>query len=51
MDTLQKPLPPEDVIVEDSGPSVTDAEPPPVEIDVDDAQIEEPRDDVFEKKF
>lgn len=51
----KKPLPPEDVIGEDSEPPVTEVEEPPkknpdmVEVDIDDAQIDEPRDDAFRK--
>jgi len=50
--TEKKPLPPDDVIREDSGPTVTEVPKPKrddVQIDVDDAMIEEPKDDVFEK--
>jgi hypothetical protein len=46
------PLPPEDVIREDSGPTVTDVpkrKSDAVSVDVDDAMIEEPKDDVFKK--
>jgi hypothetical protein len=45
-------IPPQDVIREDSGPPVTEIpkpKPTDVQIDIDDAQIEEPKDDVFEK--
>jgi hypothetical protein len=42
MATAKKRIPPEDVIHEDSGPDK-------VEIDVDDAQIQEPKDDAFKK--
>ena len=42
MATAKKRLPPEDVIHEDSGPDK-------VEVDIDDAQIEEPKDDAFKK--
>jgi hypothetical protein len=53
----KKPIPPQDVIREDSGPTITDTKtPPPADkrpkgekIDVDDAMIEEPKDDVFKK--
>ncbi len=51
----KKPIPPEDVIREESEPPVTETEEPPtkspqpVGIDIDDAQIEEPRDDAFRK--
>ena len=48
-------IPPEDVIREESEPPVIETEEPPkknpdtVEVDIDDAQIEEPRDDAFRK--
>lgn len=51
----KKPLSPEDVIREESEPPVTEIEEPPkknpdtVEVDIDDAQIEEPNDDAFRK--
>jgi hypothetical protein len=51
----KKSIPPEDVIREESEPPITDIEEPrrpkpdKVEIDIDDAQIEEPKDDVFRK--
>ena len=50
----KKRIPPEDVIREDSEPPITETEerpqkPPPISIDIDDAQIEEPKDDVFRK--
>jgi hypothetical protein len=53
MGTVKK-LPPEDVIREDSEPSVTEIKEPkkkPDEegVDIDDAQIEEPKDDAFRK--
>ena len=44
--------PPLDVIPEDSGPSLTDPKEPaksPGTVDVDDAQIEEPKDGAFKK--
>jgi hypothetical protein len=50
--TEKKPLPPEDVIQEDSGPPITDVPKPTrgdVQVDVDDAMIEESKDDVFKK--
>jgi hypothetical protein len=50
--TEKKPLPPQDVIREDSGPTITEVKKPPSEdkkIDVDDAMIEEPKDEVFKK--
>lgn len=51
----KKQLPPQDVIREESEPSITEIEEPPkknpdtVGVDIDDAQIEEPRDDAFRK--
>ena len=51
----KKPIPPEDVIREESEPPITEVEEPPkenpnpVEVDIDDAQIEEPKDNVFRK--
>jgi hypothetical protein len=51
----KKPIPPEDVIREESEPPITEVEEPPkknpnpVEVDVDDAQIDLPRDDAFRK--
>ena len=42
MPTAKKRIAPEDVIHEDSGPDE-------VEVDIDDAQIEEPKDDAFKK--
>jgi hypothetical protein len=45
-------IPPQDVIQEDCGPPVTEIpkpKPTDVQIDIDDAQIEEPKDDVFKK--
>jgi len=54
MITDKKPNAPVDIIPEDSGPPLTDIkEPkknPEVEgLDIDDAQIEEPKDDAFKK--
>ena len=55
MATTKKPIPPEDVIHEDSEPPITEVPEPPkknpdtVEVDIDDAQIEEPKDDAFRK--
>jgi len=48
----KRPIPPEDII--QSEPPITEVEEPPktpnpAEIDIDDAQIEEPRDDAFRK--
>jgi hypothetical protein len=45
-------IPPQDVIREDSGPPITQVDEPdkPIEIDVDDALIEEPKDHVFSEK-
>jgi len=48
----KKQIPPQDVIREDSGPPVTEItkpKPTDVQIDIDDAQIEEPEDDAFKK--
>ena len=50
----KKPIPPEDVIREESGPPITEVKEPDknsddVAVDIDDAQIEEPRDDAFRK--
>jgi hypothetical protein len=49
----KKRLPPDEIIREDSGPSVTETELPEpedrkVEVDPDDALIQEPKDHVFE---
>lgn len=52
MATKKKPILPEDVIREDSEPNITEREVPSgdkVEVDIDDAQIEEPKDDAFQK--
>jgi len=49
----KKPIPPENVIREDSEPPITEIKEPPkknpdeLEVDIDDAQIEEPKDGVF----
>ena len=51
----KKPIPPEDVIREESEPPITEVEESPkknpdtVEVDIDDAQIEGPTDDAFRK--
>ena len=51
----KKKISPEDVIREESEPPITEVEEPEknnpgnVEVDIDDAQIEEPRDDAFRK--
>jgi len=51
----KKPIPTEDVIREESEPPFTEVEEPPkerpgkVEVDIDDAQIDEPKDDAFRK--
>ena len=51
----KKPIPPDDVIREESEPSITEVEESPkktpntVGVDIDDAQIEEPKDDAFRK--
>ena len=51
MATNKKRIPPEDVIREDSEPPIMnpDAAEGEVEVDIDDAQIEEPQDDAFRK--
>lgn len=55
MNTNKKPIPPApDVIREDSGPAITDIKEPKknpasVEVNIDDAQIDEPKDDAFKK--
>ena len=54
MITDKKPNPPVDVIPEDSGPPITDINEPNKNpegdgIDIDDAQIEKPKDDAFKK--
>jgi hypothetical protein len=55
MAITKKPVPPEDVIREDSEPPITEIKerpknnPDEVEVDTDDALIEEPKDDVFRK--
>ena len=51
----KKPIPPEDVIREESEPPITEAEEPrknnpdTVNVDIDDALIDEPKDDAFRK--
>ena len=51
----KKPIPPEDAIREESEPSTTEIKEPQkknpdtVEVNIDDAQIEEPKDDAFRK--
>jgi len=50
----KKPIPPEDVIREESEPPLTETDEPKktpdqVNIDIDDAQIEEPKDDAFRR--
>ena len=50
----KKPIPPEDVIREESEPPITEVQEPPKktpagEVDIDDAQIDEPKDDAFRK--
>jgi hypothetical protein len=51
MSTVKKPTPPVDVIHEDSGPPLADA--PDQQngngVDIDDAQIQEPKDEAFKK--
>jgi hypothetical protein len=54
MASVKKPIAPEDVIREDSEPPITEVREPKknpdeVDVDIDDAQIEEPRDDAFRK--
>ena len=51
MSTAKKPIPPVDVIHEDSGPPLTGVQEKPGSnaVDVDDAQLEEPKDDAFKK--
>ena len=54
MATKKKPIPPEDVIREKSEPPLTEVQEPPKknpagEVDIDDAQIDEPKDDAFRK--
>jgi hypothetical protein len=55
MSANKKPNPPVDVIPEDSGPPLTDVKEPKKNsegegVDIDDAQIQEPKDDAFKKK-
>jgi hypothetical protein len=50
----KKPIPPEDVIREESEPPITEVQEPSKknptgEVDIDDAQIDEPKDDAFRK--
>jgi len=51
----KKPIPPEDAIREESEPSITEEEEPQkknpdtVEVNIDDARIDEPKDDAFRK--
>jgi len=52
MTSTKRPIPPEDVIREDSEPEIKEPpkmNPDEVEVGIDDAQIEEPKDDVFRK--
>lgn len=51
MATKKTRIPAQDVIREDSGPPITQVDAPdkPVEIDVDDALIEDPKDHVFQE--
>jgi len=51
MSTTKKPIPPVDVIHEDSGPPLTGMRDQQngKKVDIDDAQIEEPKDDAFKK--
>jgi hypothetical protein len=48
MSTAKKPTPPVDVIHEDSGPPLTGIE-DSNRVGIDDAQIQQPRDDAFKK--
>ena len=49
----KKPIPPQDVIREESEPPITEEtprkNPDAIKVDIDDAQIEEPKDDAFRK--
>ena len=45
----QKP-PPEDIIRKESGPEFKKIKPGETGVDIDDAMIEEPKDDAFERK-
>jgi len=51
MSTAKKPNPPVDIILEDSGPPVTDLpeQQDSNKVDIDDAQIQEPKDNAFKK--
>jgi len=54
MANVKKPIPPEHVIREDSEPPILEVREPKknpdeVEVDIDDAQIEEPKDNAFRK--
>lgn len=51
---IKKRIPPEDLILEDSEPPVTEIQEPEenpdeVQVDIDDAQIEDSKDDAFRK--
>jgi hypothetical protein len=51
MSTTKKPTPPVDIIHEDSGPPLTGVKEQQESnaVDIDDAQIQEPKDDAFKK--
>jgi len=50
MNATRKPTPPVDIIHEDSGPPLTGVkEQEGNAVDIDDAQIQEPKDDAFKK--
>jgi hypothetical protein len=51
MSTVKNPIPPVDIIQEDSGPPLPDMQERQDKnsIDIDDAQIQEPKDDAFKK--
>ena len=51
MSTAKKPTPPVDVIHEDSGPPLSGEQEQQNDsgVDIDDAQIQEPKDDAFKK--
>ena len=51
MNTTRKPTAPVDIIHEDSGPPLTGVKEPQDgnAVDIDDAQIQEPKDDAFKK--
>jgi hypothetical protein len=52
MNTAKNPTPPVEIIHEDSGPPLTGVEEQQSDtngVDIDDAQIQEPKDDAFKK--